>query len=53
MTKTKMLIYIDNDAYERLRRISFARRISMSAIIRDAVHQWLRKEKSKKGGPRP
>jgi hypothetical protein len=47
----KMLIYIEDTAHERLRRISFDRRISMAAIVREAVEQWLRKQ-NRKGGTR-
>jgi hypothetical protein len=44
----KMLIYIHEEDHERLRRISFERRISMAAIVREAICHWLRKQK--KGG---
>jgi len=46
----KMLIYIDGEVHERLRQISFERRISMAAIVREAVGQWLRKKPKKGGG---
>lgn len=47
----KMLIYIEDTAHERLRRISFERHVSMAAIVREAVDKWLRQQK-KKGGAR-
>ena len=48
----KMLIYIDEEDHRRLRCISFERRISMAAIVREAVGQWLRRRRTKKGGGR-
>jgi hypothetical protein len=48
----KMLIYIEDEDHERLRRISFEQRISMAAIVRKAVGEWLRRQQAKKGGGR-
>lgn len=48
----KMLIYIDDEVHERLRRISFKRRISMAAIVRQAVGEWLRRQQTKGGDKR-
>lgn len=46
----KMLIFIDKEDHERLRRISFMWRVSMAAIVREAVRRWLRKMRKKGGG---
>jgi predicted transcriptional regulator len=46
----KMLIYVDDAIHARLRRISFDSRRSMAALVREAVHGWLRKDQKRKGG---
>jgi predicted transcriptional regulator len=45
---TKMLIYLDDEAHARLRRISFETRRSMAALVREAIDDWLKK--TGKGG---
>jgi hypothetical protein len=46
----KTLIYLNDEVHKRLRRVAFARGISMAAIIRDAVDRWLLKENNSKEG---
>jgi len=45
------MIYLEDAAFERLRRLAFDERISMAEIIRRAVDDYLSKH-SKKGGSR-
>ena len=43
---TKMLIYLDHDVHACLRRISFETRRSISALVREAVADWLKKKRT-------
>jgi predicted transcriptional regulator len=47
---TKMLIYLDDEIHERLRRMSFKTRRSMAALVREAVDDWLKERRE--GGSR-
>ena len=40
---TKMLIYIDEEIHDCLRRISLETGRSMAALVREAVDDWLKK----------
>jgi predicted transcriptional regulator len=43
MTKRKpMLVYLDEDVRERLRRLAFNERVPMAMLIRRAVDQYLK-----------
>jgi predicted transcriptional regulator len=42
---TKLLIYLDDEVYAHLRRISFETRRSMAALVREAVHDWLKRNR--------
>ena len=48
-TPRKTMIYLEDAAYERLRRLAFDERISMAEVIRRALDEYLQKY-SKKGG---
>ena len=45
---TKMLIYLDDEVHACLRRILFETRRSMAALVREAVDDWLKR--NRKGG---
>jgi len=48
-TPRKTLIHLEEAVYERVRRLAFDERISMSELIRRAVDEYLQNY-SKKGG---
>jgi len=50
-TPRKTMIYLEDEAFERLRRLAFDKRISMAEVIRRALDDYL-KTYSKKGGKR-
>ena len=48
----KMLFYIETSVHEELRKLAFERRRPMAEMVREAVDQWLNRQKKKKGGGR-
>jgi predicted transcriptional regulator len=48
----KLLFHIDKNVHEELRKLAFERRRPMAEMIREAVDQWLNRQKHKKGGGR-
>jgi hypothetical protein len=46
---TKMLIYIDEEDHAQLRRLSFEKRRPMAALVREAVHDWLKRNRKGDG----
>ena len=46
---TKLLIYLHETVYARMRRISFETRRSALALVREAVDDWLNRDR-KEGG---
>jgi hypothetical protein len=48
-TNALLLIYSSPAVHEKLRQISFERRESMGARVRQAVDDWLQKTKRKRG----
>jgi hypothetical protein len=39
----KFLVYLDPADHEKLRRLAFQRRVSIAALVRDAVGDWLKR----------
>ena len=48
-TPRKTMIYLEDAAYERLRRLAFDERISMAEVIRRALDEYLQKYSKKAG----
>jgi predicted transcriptional regulator len=48
----KLLFHIDEGVHEELRKLAFERRRPMADMVREAVDQWLNRQKKKKGGGR-
>ena len=46
----QLLFHIDQSAHDKLRKLAYERRRSMADMIREAVDQWLGRQKKKKGG---
>jgi len=44
MTYVKFMLYLEKDQYERLREIAYLKRTTMSALIREAVQEFLAKK---------
>jgi len=47
MTYVKALIYLKKGQHERLRELAYLKRTSISALVREAIDQFLAKKKEK------
>jgi len=41
------MLYLEKDQHERLREIAYLKRTSMSALVREAIDQFLAKKEEK------
>jgi len=44
MTYVKFIFYLEKDQHERLRELAYLKRTSMSALIREAIREFLAKK---------
>ena len=51
--RVSTLIYLEEEEYERLRRLSFELRKSQSSILREAFRLWKEKGESTEDSPLP